>query len=211
MGTIKQGILGGFSGKVANIVGSSWKGIAVIKSLPLSVANPKTAGQVAQRAKMTNVVEFSKEILASIIKPLRDRFAVQQSGYNTFVSDNIALFAAAMPSPAADLIIAEGKMASDPILTLVIADADETVTMTYADDSGEGFKLANDEVYAVATNEDTGDIGFSSGVAQRGDETVSFEMPSVNNTGDTVNGYLVFLRADGTVVSDTSFKTGVVA
>ena len=48
MGILKQGILGGFSGKVANVVGTSWKGIAVIKAMPLSVANPKTAGQVAQ-------------------------------------------------------------------------------------------------------------------------------------------------------------------
>ena len=27
MGTIKQGILGGFSGKVGYVIGSSWKGI----------------------------------------------------------------------------------------------------------------------------------------------------------------------------------------
>jgi len=30
MGTIKRGILGGFSGKVANVVGTSWKGIALL-------------------------------------------------------------------------------------------------------------------------------------------------------------------------------------
>ena len=57
MGVIKQGILGGFSGKVANIVGSSWKGIPVIKSLPLSVANPQTAAQTTQRNKLKGVVE----------------------------------------------------------------------------------------------------------------------------------------------------------
>ena len=211
MGKIKQGILGGFSGKVANVVGSSWKGIAVIKSLPLSVANPKTAGQVAQRAKMTNVVEFSKEILASIIKPLRDRFAVQQSGYNTFVSDNIALFAASLPSPAADLVIAEGKMAKTAFATLVVADSDATVTATWVDDSGEGFKLAADEVYIVATNDLEESIGFDAASVIRSDESVSFEMPSVNNSGDSVSAYLVFMRADGTVVSDTSYKIEVVA
>jgi len=35
MGTIKKGILGGFSGKVGTVVGSSWKGIVLIyKSKP---------------------------------------------------------------------------------------------------------------------------------------------------------------------------------
>lgn len=37
MGTIKQGILGGFSGKVGNIVGASWRGIDYIRSMPASV------------------------------------------------------------------------------------------------------------------------------------------------------------------------------
>ena len=31
MGTIKQGILGGFSGKVGTVVGSSWKGISYMR------------------------------------------------------------------------------------------------------------------------------------------------------------------------------------
>ena len=211
MAKIKQGILGGFSGKIANVVGSSWKGIAVIKSLPLSVANPQTAGQVAQRTKMTNSVAFAKEILASVIKPLRDRFAVQQSGYNTFISDNIALFAASMPSPAASLIIAEGKMASTAIATLVVADADATVTITWVDDSGEGFKLATDECYLVAVNESQDVIGFDAASSVRSDATATLEMSEVNSSGDDINAYVVFMRADGTVVSDTSFKTEQVA
>jgi hypothetical protein len=92
MGVIKRGILGGFRGKVANVIGSSWKGIAVIKAMPLSVANPKTAGQVAQRTKMTNIVAFAKIILVNIIKPLNDRFASGESGFNLFVKRNILLF-----------------------------------------------------------------------------------------------------------------------
>jgi hypothetical protein len=42
MGTIKQGILGGFSGKVGTVVGASWKGIAYMRSLPQKVKNPRT-------------------------------------------------------------------------------------------------------------------------------------------------------------------------
>ena len=47
MGTIKQGILGGFSGKVGTVVGSSWKGISYMRGLATrytstSHSSPKT-------------------------------------------------------------------------------------------------------------------------------------------------------------------------
>jgi hypothetical protein len=40
MGKINQGILGGFSGKVGNVVGGSWKGIEYMRVIPASIANP---------------------------------------------------------------------------------------------------------------------------------------------------------------------------
>jgi len=49
MGKIKQGILGGFKGKVGTVIGSSWNGIAYMKGLPQSQKDPKTAAQLMQR------------------------------------------------------------------------------------------------------------------------------------------------------------------
>ena len=49
MGKIKQGILGGFKGKVGTVIGSSWNGVAYMKGLPQSQKDPKTPAQVAQR------------------------------------------------------------------------------------------------------------------------------------------------------------------
>lgn len=51
MGVISQGILGGVSGKVGNVVGASWKGIDYLRIKPSNVANPRTEGQVSQRTK----------------------------------------------------------------------------------------------------------------------------------------------------------------
>lgn len=58
MGKIGQGILGGLSGKVGNIIGASWKGINYIRIKPVSVANPRTVGQVNQRNKFSATLEF---------------------------------------------------------------------------------------------------------------------------------------------------------
>jgi hypothetical protein len=58
MGKIKQGILGGFKGKVGTVIGASWNGIAYMRGLPQSVKNPKTAAQQAQRAFFKEVQDL---------------------------------------------------------------------------------------------------------------------------------------------------------
>jgi len=58
MGKIKQGILGGFKGKVGTVIGSSWNGIAYMKGLPQSQKDPKTAAQLAQRAFFKEVQDL---------------------------------------------------------------------------------------------------------------------------------------------------------
>jgi len=207
MGILKQGILGGFSGKVANVVGSSWKGIAVIKAKPLSVSNPQTAGQVAQRTKFSNSVAFAKEILSSVIKPLWDRFASQQSGFNAFISENIDLFAAANPSPLADLVISTGKMASTTIDSAVFDISDDELTIGWTNDAGSGFKLDSDVPFIVVVNSTDSEVfGFDrTGVEDRSDGEVVLAGSVLGNlgSGDTAQVYLAFRRSDGTIVSDT--------
>lgn len=207
MGKINQGILGGFSGAVGPVVGSSWKGIDYMKSKPTSVANPRTAAQIAQREKFANVVAFAVVLLSSIIKPLRDRFAVRMSGFNAFVQDNIDLFVEEMPSPAADLVIASGKMAKTDISDISAAPADTDVDVDWVLDAGSGYKLATDIAYCVVVNETKEELAFSDATKVRSDLGVTISLPSLKEVGDVLNAYLVFLRDDGTVCSNTAFST----
>ena len=62
MGKIKQGILGGFKGKVGTVIGASWNGIAYMRGLPQSVRNPKTAAQEAQRAFFREVQDLAGQL-----------------------------------------------------------------------------------------------------------------------------------------------------
>ena len=59
MGTIKQGVLGGFSGKVGTVIGASWKGTAYMRGIATHVKNPRTSKQIEQRTKM----EFARNFL----------------------------------------------------------------------------------------------------------------------------------------------------
>lgn len=64
MGKIKQGILGGFKGKVGTVIGSSWNGIAYMKGLPQSVKNSKTAAQIVQREFFKEVQQLASQLTA---------------------------------------------------------------------------------------------------------------------------------------------------
>ena len=64
MGKIKQGILGGFKGKVGTVIGASWNGIAYMKGLPQSQKDPKTAAQMRQRAFFREVQNLVGQLTA---------------------------------------------------------------------------------------------------------------------------------------------------
>jgi hypothetical protein len=58
MGKIKQGILGGFKGKVGTVIGASWNGIAYMRGLAQSHKNPQTEAQLKQRSFFKEVQDL---------------------------------------------------------------------------------------------------------------------------------------------------------
>jgi hypothetical protein len=212
MAKLTQGILGGVKGKIGNVVGSSWKGIPIIKVKPLSVANPQTAAQQAQRGRMTHIVAFVIPVVASVIKPLWDRFAVKMSGVNAFIQRNIDLFDNAAPSPPEDLVMSSGKMESTEILSVHASDGDYDITVNFPTDAGFGFKLATDLAYAMAYNRTKGECYGGGGTKTRADGHITIENLKGNLTGEVIDVWLAFKRADGTIVSGSSyFKKTVTA
>lgn len=210
MGKLVGGPFGQLSGKTGDLVGGSWKGIATIKRYQPNVANPQTAGQVAQRNKMSNVVAFAQSILAVMIKPLWDRFQSGMSGYNAFVSRNIDQFSTAVPSSPSTLVISAGKMAPTAILTAVADSSSANVILTWANDSGQGFKLSTDKVYVAIVDGITGEVeGFAvSAIREDAEAVVAPSFALV--VGHPLHCYLAFLRADGSVVSTNSYSSTVV-
>lgn len=204
MGIIKRGILGGFSNKVGNVVGSSWKGIATMRVLPLSVANPRTAAQVAVRNAFSKITALASAGLTGFVKPLNDRFAVRMSGYNRFIQMNTNAFDASGDFVPANLLISQGRLGETPISRAEVAIGVNVEFDWVATPSG-ALQLPSDLVYAVVVSEDGELLGVSSGV-----ETRSAGNLVVNAPGVTANYvlYLAFLRADGTEVSTSTYQVG---
>lgn len=206
MAVIKQGIFGGFSGRVGNVVGTSWKGIAVMKALPLSVANPRTSGQVEQRGKFSLIVVLGSLLLSSIIKPLWDRFAMRMSGYNSFVKQNISLVVSDEITTPEDFRLSVGKMSSTDISSVGMTNLSPLVTVAWSDDAGSGFRLHTDLAFAVVFTANLEKIGYSSVPVARSEESIEFSLNTPAATSDVFFCYLSFMRVDGTIVSTSFYK-----
>ena len=87
MGKIKQGILGGFSGQVGTVVGSSWKGIAYMRGKAQHVKNPRTAGQTYHRDAI-KAVTMALRPINSTLRITFAEYAKKMSAFNKAVSIN---------------------------------------------------------------------------------------------------------------------------
>lgn len=210
MAVINQGILGGFSGKVANVVGTSWKGIAVMKALPLSVANPRTAAQVAQRSKMAGCVAMLQPILSQVIKPLNDRFAGKMSGFNYALQASIGAFddAGDLNDPVKFKISRAANKAQ--LIDAIAAEAKITkLKVTWTSDAGKGYALASDKCYLVGYFADTGTFAVSTNAVRSAGQAYLEFPDGLFEAGYRVEVWMAFLRADGTVGFAQDYKRWV--
>lgn len=203
MGIIRRGILGGVSGKVANVIGGSWKGIEYLRSMPLSVANPRTTSQVANRNRFKSVTVLASEMLTTIVKPLWDRFAVSMSGYNDFCKVNKDVFNDGVFTPAS-FVISKGKMDAPANLVGTANIAGHTFTATWSTELSDAYASADDEVYIAVVGANGTFAAAVSGSIKRSAGTVTFSYPAAF-TGEQPYIYVAFRRPDGTIVSNSAF------
>ncbi len=62
MGKIDNGILGGFNGKVGNVVGSTWKGISYMRAKAPSVKRKASDKQIAHRTRFRLAAKFLQSL-----------------------------------------------------------------------------------------------------------------------------------------------------
>lgn len=213
MGKIKQGILGGFANKVGTVVGSSWKGIAVMRSMPLSVANPKTTAQVSNRSKFAQVVKNGQQLLSSVIQPNFNPQAKYMSGYNVFVKINKDfLDGTTAAAYGAGVIVAKGD------LSCVIDEVETTIRdnkiIVKANEDLQNAKDKNtDKLYACISvfpqaDAEVGDVECvplvptGTGIGTRSVGKSEFAIPALNLTGMYAYLHVFYRSADGKMTSD---------
>jgi len=88
MGKFLKGILGGFSGKIGNVIGAVWRGVDYMRSLPRKSSKPATEAQLIPRLKMKVVVGFLRSI-NDLIKIGYQSYKGKQTPMNAAVAFHI--------------------------------------------------------------------------------------------------------------------------
>ena len=205
MAKIKQGILGGFSGSVANVVGSSWKGLAVMKAKPLSVANPKTAAQTAQRTAFKSAGQLASDIKNTICKPFWDRFAQQMSGYNAWMQENVKHYDQNGAPTLTELVMSKGNIGALSIEGAEYGNSPDTFDIHWNTAELPANSIGTDQVAIVVVNEDNELVGeLPVGSVIVSDGSAQFVKKQNTDTGLEMYCYVVTRRPDGTIVSETA-------
>ena len=213
MGKIKQGILGGFKGKVGTVIGSSWNGISYMRGLAQSVKNPKTAGQTTQRTFFREVLDIVGQFTNEQLNFLFPTAPSGMTRRNALVKQLSAVFAVDGDTKSVDLgnINSLGNAATADLPEVAIAAAGANLTISWDGDSdfraehGDEFptvfvaNVTKKKVYLVNSTAALGNTGaqsFNVGLAAFGEAT------------DTFSG---FMMATGSKIALVGFGTMSVA
>lgn len=206
MGSIKLGILGGFSGKVGTVIGGTWKGIDYMRSRATSVSQPNSSAQLEQRAKFKTVIDFLKP-LTTFLRSGFKSLAVKMTGFNAAMSYNMEkAVKGAYPTFTIDYtkaLVTAGSLPEALNPAAVSTTAGE-VAFSWEDNSTEGGAMANDKCILVVYNPAQKRAITLEGGASRSAGNQVVTVPDAFS-GDEVECYISFQNANGSVLSNSQF------
>ncbi len=200
MGKIKQGILGGFKGKVGTVIGASWNGIAYMKGLPQSQKDPKTAAQMRQRTFFKEVQNLVSQMTAEQQKFLilatpqgmtRRNMLARQLAEDPVVTDdsktvdlaNLKTIGDAPTADLPDVTVSADTLEGSPVLKMQWA-ADNDWRSTHADEYPTIF-VANVTQRKIFLVNSTAVVGAS------GEASFTVPLAAYGEAEDTFSGFML--------------------
>ena len=209
MGKIKQGILGGFSGKVGSVVGGSWKGISYMRGKAVSIKNPRTLQQMMHRNKFAAALSVLQPITAFLRVGFK-RYAHRKSEFNAAMSYTVKnAIAGTYPDYTIDfskLLVSRGSLTGANSATA--APVTGKIKLTWEDNTGIGEAQPTDKAMAVAINPSKGEAAYITDGAPRSAATENL-LVSPYWTGDEVEVYLAFISENGKDVATSAYLGSV--
>ena len=210
MGKISQGVLGGFSGKVGNVVGGTWKGIDYMRIKPANVTNPRTEGQVDQRSKFSTVLRFLQP-MTDFLRVGFKLYANKMTQFNAAMSYNLNnAITGAYPNfmiDYASALVTRGNLSGAANGAASSPSAGD-VQITWDDNSGSGSAQATDKALIVLLNTTRQEAVFTIAGPARSAGTETISVPS-EYTGEDVEVFLGFISEDGSKVANSSYLGSV--
>ena len=206
MGTINQGIMGGFSGRVGTVVGGNWNGIDYMRSGNVDRLDAKSMAQLNQRARLSAVIQLLKP-LKGFLRIGFKKQKVNMTAFNSAMSYNMAnSLTGIFPDYEIDyskVLVSQGKLPGALNPTAVSSSATQ-IGFSWDNNSAKINAMANDKAILVVYNPVKQNAIWLVGDHTRIGGSQTITLPA-NFSGDEVQCYLSFQKANQTVISDSQF------
>ncbi|HEY3370143.1 MAG TPA: DUF6266 family protein [Prolixibacteraceae bacterium] len=205
-----RSIFGSLSGSAGKVVYSSWKGIGYSRSKPVRVANPRTPGQLVQRAKLKVIIAFLQPLTLFLRIGFKGRTA-KMSAYNAAMSYHLKnAITGKYPNYGIDYskaMVSQGSLpgAKNPTVTSPLAGQLE---FTWEDEWMESVSRPDDKVMLVVYNPVRQEAVTLVGGNTRQTGRQVITIPSSFH-GEEVQCYIAFLNEVEKLVSDSRYLGAV--
>lgn len=203
MATYNKGILGAFSGKVGPVVGATWRGKYVMRSLPKKGNRLPTEFQQVQRTKFTMVTEF-----LSGIQPVVKRYFGRENGTKTRRNQAMSYLikeAIVFNDPDYEWDYSKILISKGDLLGIdngqVELGTDQNIDLSWINNSDQGEALATDKLVVVVYEPTLKATVYSLNASTRSSESVTLELPNY------LSGFKVHVWATFASEDDAFFAT----
>ncbi len=196
MGTIKKGILGGFSGTVGTVVGANWRGIDIIRSRPkVSNSQPSTL-QILQRKKFSTAIKFQNALRAMQSRLYGDAAGVKSRvnlAASYLLKEVVTDEAGQVKLQMDKVLITKGDLTGFQSLEKTM-ESDQKIRFTWEDNSEQVLANATDLFCIAVYEEEAGEFFLQEGPSTRAEATATITLPTAWS-GKTVHIFAFFQNA----------------
>jgi hypothetical protein len=208
MARVQNPIIGQAVNQAGGMIFSVWKQLKVMRSKPLSVANPQTPAQQAVRRRMALLASLMRELLSEI----RVGFTRFQNGttqWAQFLKENYATGTSDNGTIAA-LITTALKFSKGTLLPMeggnIAQVTGQEIQLDWTDNSGQQGANASDKLHVILVNANGSAVAAVPVNSTRADGNVTFDAPA-DITAATCKVIVFYANAAGDDVSDSQYLT----
>jgi len=211
MGSIKQGVLGGFSGKVGTVIGFVRNGLAFMRGLAIGHTDANTPAQQEQRAKFSLVIKFLRPLTALLrigFKNAESRLTGFNAAMSYTMENAVKGIYPAFEIDYTKVLVCQGNLpgALNPTAVSVVAGK---IDFTWENNLWDVGTNATDKVVLVVYDPAKQKSVSVIGDATRGDGSQSMDLPDMFSA-DEVQCYIGFTNANQSAFSNGEFVDAVI-
>lgn len=210
---VQNPIVGRSKNKLANTIFSTWNGLNIVRSKPLSVANPKTLAQRIQRAKTTINAQFAKAFSSAILIGFRIKQVGQSARSQALKANYPATYADPVTAMGGlrfeDAVVSKGSMTPTPINIANATAGSASISVAFPSAVADASQASTDKMVLCVVNGTTGASAQSVGLISRSAGSITTSLPESVVSGDDLHFYLFAYSVTTSAVSDSTYKLDV--